>query len=123
MIKIEIKNRWTGKILSEYSKENNTLKDTVIEAVKSGANLDGANLDGAKNIEKAIKVPMHCKWSLGFNGDKISIGCKTKTIKEWDDFFSSDEVYETPRDSKEFAQIQACYEAHKSYYSILNPSK
>jgi len=46
MIKIQIKSR-IGSILFEYEKENNTVKDTVIEAVKSGANLSGANLSGA----------------------------------------------------------------------------
>ena len=29
MIKIEIKNRWTGSIIFEYSKENNTIKDKI----------------------------------------------------------------------------------------------
>ena len=43
-IKIKIKNRWTGKILFEYEKENNTVKDTLIEAVKSGADLRDAYL-------------------------------------------------------------------------------
>ena len=28
-IKIEIKNRWTGSVLFEHEKENNTIKDTV----------------------------------------------------------------------------------------------
>ena len=46
-LKIEIKNRWTGSVLFELEKENNTIKDTLEEAVKSGANLVGANLDGA----------------------------------------------------------------------------
>jgi len=46
-IKIEIKNRWTGNILFEYLSENNTIKKTVSEAIKSGANLRGANLRGA----------------------------------------------------------------------------
>ena len=46
-IKIEIKNRITGKILFEYEKDNNTIKDTVIEAIKSGAYLRGAYLSGA----------------------------------------------------------------------------
>ena len=46
-IKIQIKNRWTGSVLFEYEKENNTLKDTVIEAVKRGADLRGAYLIGA----------------------------------------------------------------------------
>ena len=47
MIKIEIKNRWTGKILFEYSKEDNTMKDTVLEAIKSGADLRDADLSRA----------------------------------------------------------------------------
>ena len=47
MIKIEIKNRWAGSVLFEYSKENNTLRDTLIKAVKEKANLCGADLCGA----------------------------------------------------------------------------
>ena len=46
-IKIEIKNRWTGNILFEYLSENNTIKKTVSEAIKSEANLRRANLCGA----------------------------------------------------------------------------
>ena len=46
-IKIEIKNRWTGKVLFEYEKENNTVKDTLVEAVKNGADLRGADLRDA----------------------------------------------------------------------------
>ena len=46
-IKIEIKNRWTGNILFEYLSENNTIKKTVSEAIKSEANLRRANLRGA----------------------------------------------------------------------------
>ena len=54
-VKIEIENRWTGSILFEYEKEDNTIKDTVMEAVKNGAylidaNLRDANLRGAKNV-------------------------------------------------------------------------
>ena len=47
MIKIEIKNRFTGKIIFEFTKENNTIKDTVEEAVKNKISLNGASLDGA----------------------------------------------------------------------------
>ena len=43
MIKIEIKNRWTGSIIFEYSKENNTIKefrilliDKTSEIIKNG---------------------------------------------------------------------------------------
>ena len=43
-VKIEIKNRWTGSVLFEYEKENNTIKDTIEKAVKEGAYLGGADL-------------------------------------------------------------------------------
>ena len=46
-VKIEIKNRWTGSVLFEYEKENNTLKETLEKAIEEGANLEGANLKGA----------------------------------------------------------------------------
>ncbi|MBQ3022890.1 MAG: pentapeptide repeat-containing protein [Clostridia bacterium] len=51
MIKIQIKSIW-GDVLFEYEKENNTIKDTLEEAVKQGANLNGANLNGA-NLDGA----------------------------------------------------------------------
>ena len=46
MTKIEIKTIW-GDIIFTHEKENNTVKDTLQEAVKSGADLRGANLRGA----------------------------------------------------------------------------
>ena len=46
MTKIEIKTIW-GNIIFTHEKENNTVKDTLQEAVKSGADLYGANLRDA----------------------------------------------------------------------------
>ena len=66
-IKIEIKNRWTGKVLFEYEKENNTVKDTLVEAVKNGACLGGADLGGAKNIPF---IPISCPSDGAFVGWK-----------------------------------------------------
>ena len=44
--KIEIKSV-LGSVLFSYEKEDNTIKDTLEEAIKSGANLGDANLRGA----------------------------------------------------------------------------
>ena len=44
--KIEIKSIF-GDLIFEYEKENNTIKDTLLEAIKNGANLRGADLYGA----------------------------------------------------------------------------
>ena len=71
-IKIQIKNRFTGSVLFEYEKENNTVKDTVVEAIKSGANLSGADLSGA-NLSRANNVPcipMACPSDGAFIGWK-----------------------------------------------------
>ena len=45
-VKIQIKSVF-GKVLFEYEKEDNTIKDTLVEAVKRGADLRGAVLRGA----------------------------------------------------------------------------
>jgi len=46
-IKLQIKNRFTGSLIFEYESENNTIKETLLEAVKAKADLHGANLHGA----------------------------------------------------------------------------
>jgi hypothetical protein len=46
-VKIQIKHYLTGNILFEYESENNTIKETLLEALKSDADLRGANLRGA----------------------------------------------------------------------------
>ena len=174
MIKIEIKNRFTGSVLFEYSKENNTIKETLLQALKenaylrnadlryadlsnadlsnadlryadlsnadlsnaylryadlSNANLSNAylrnaylinaDLSNAKNKEQAC-LPIFCKWSHCIIGNKIGIGCKEKTIEEWEVFFGSNEEYETSRNSEDFKQIQAVFEAYKGYLTFLN---
>ena len=89
MIKIQIKSIW-GDILFEYEKENNTIKDTLEEAVKqganlnganlnranlNGANLDGANLYGASNIPF---IPYACPSDGAFIGWKKVRNCLVK---------------------------------------------
>ena len=148
MIKIEIKSVF-GTVLFTYEKENNTIKETLLEALKNNADLSGVNLSGvnlsgadlsyadlsganiryadlryadlsyAKNTEISY-LPMFCKWSHSIKGNKIQIGCKEKTIKEWDSFFASEEEYETNRNTEEFKQIEAVYNAYKAYLQTLN---
>jgi hypothetical protein len=45
-MKIQIKSIY-GDVLFEYEQKDNTVKDTLLAAIKSGANLSGANLYGA----------------------------------------------------------------------------
>ena len=41
-IKIEIRNRWTGSVVFEYTKEGNTITETVLDAIRRGADLHSA---------------------------------------------------------------------------------
>ena len=43
-IKIEIRNRWTGSVVFEYTKEENTITETVLEAIRRDADLRCADL-------------------------------------------------------------------------------
>lgn len=90
--KIEIKNRVTGSVIFSFEKENNTIKDTIEEAVKSSANLYGAdlcdanlrsanlygaNLRGAKNIPF---IPLACPSEGAFVGWKKVEGKLVKLL-------------------------------------------
>ena len=44
LIKIEIKSRYSDKVLFSYESENNTIKDTLLEAVRKNVDIRGANL-------------------------------------------------------------------------------
>jgi len=46
-IKIEIKNKWTGKVLFEYKSKNNSILKTLKEGLSEDADLRGADLRGA----------------------------------------------------------------------------
>ena len=47
MKSIKIRNRWTGSVVFEYTKERNTIAEAVLEAIRCDANLHGADLHGA----------------------------------------------------------------------------
>ena len=127
-----------GKVLFTYTNENATIKGALQQAIKekidlrganlSGVDLRGADLRGADLMEanlrgadlRGVDLPIFCKWSHSIKDNLIQIVCKEMNIKDWDTFFESDEVYETKRNTKEFKQIQAVYEAYKAYLTFLN---
>jgi hypothetical protein len=161
-IKIQIKS-WVGKLIFEYECENNTIKETLRNAVLSGADLrnavlrnadlrsavlsdadlrsavlsgadlsgadlsgavlSGADLSGADlsgaDLSDAV-LPIYSKWNVSIQEDKIKIGCKVKSIEEWDLWFCSNLEYSTKRNSGDFKRIQANYLAVKAYYEFLN---
>ena len=132
--KIEVANRFTRDLIFTYeSEEKATIKDAIEEAAKrntnlSGADLSDANLSGADlsdanlsgaNLSGAEKISIHCKWTHGITDGMVHIGCKKRTIEEWDAFFASNDEIETPRNTDEFKQIEAVYNAYKAYLQTL----
>jgi len=95
----------------------------------SGANLRDANLIGADlsranlsdaNLIGAFKVPMYCKWTHGITDGLVHIGCEKRSVEEWDKFFATDAVITTQRNTQEFKQIHAIFNAYKAYLQTLN---
>lgn len=77
-IKIEIRNRWTGSVVFEYTKEENTITETVLEAIRRGANLRDANLCDANlrdaNLCDAKGCYLSCPTEGSFIGWKKASG-------------------------------------------------
>ena len=77
-IKIEIRNRWTGSVVFEYTKEGNTITETVLDAIRRGADLRGANLYGADlrgaNLRDAKGCYLSCPTEGSFIGWKKASG-------------------------------------------------
>ena len=86
-----------------------------------GADLTGADLRGA--YLTGANIPIYCKWAVSIVDVNIRIGCKTKSIEEWDAFFASDEEFATYRNTDDFIRIRAMYEAYKSYINVINTIK
>jgi len=50
-----------------------------------------------------------CSWGVYYSNAHIRIGCKTKTVEEWKEWFAGDEVYNHKRDSEQFKKIKQAY--------------
>lgn len=78
MKSIKIRNRWTGSVVFEYTKEGNTITEAVLEAIRCDANLYGANLYGADlrdaNLRDAKGCYLSCPTEGSFIGWKKASG-------------------------------------------------
>jgi hypothetical protein len=109
-----------GADLENADLANSNLSGAYLEnADLENADLSGADISGAKDKEMAY-LPIHCKLPHSIVGDKIQIGREEKTIEEWENFFNSDEIFSIERNTFEFKQIQAVFEAYKGYLNFLN---
>jgi hypothetical protein len=100
----------------------------LIEANLSGANLSWTNLSWTNLIEANLsgaKLPIWCRWIVSFRLDPlvVSIGCETRSINEWDAWFSGSEEFDTPRSDERFVRIRANYLAMRAYLVALGYHK
>ena len=140
-IKLQIKNRYTGSILFEYEKENNTLKDTVVEAVSKKADLRGADLQGAylqgADLRGAYLQGYKIKTAVVFSGlytyvvipyiteeneSRIKMGCYDRSLKEWEeDFWNNPNEFPNDGSQKSLMRLIA-FETAKKWFDVVTPA-
>ena len=82
-LKIEIKNRWTGKVLFEHSKDDNTIKETILEAIKGGINLKDADLRYANLVGADLRYANLRRANLG-GADLRGVNLEGADLKDAD---------------------------------------
>ena len=102
---IEIKNRFTSKVIYRHEFENNTLKITCMRAVLDKINLRGANLSDADlrdadlrdadlrganlsdaDLRGAAIIIYGLNWEIFITNNHIRIGCQSHSLADWIDF-------------------------------------
>ena len=136
-LKIEIKNRFTGKVLFEYENENNTIKDTLVKAVEQGADLRGAYLQGADlqgaDLRGAYLQGAEIKSAIVFTGlytylvipyitkeneKRIKMGCYDRSLQEWEsDFWNNNNEFPNDGSLKSNQRLLA-YETAKKWLEL-----
>jgi hypothetical protein len=88
-------------------------------SILRNCDLSNCDLSGSDLIGSIL--PLFSKWLFSIKNNRIiKIGCREKTICEWDLWFASKEEFDTKRGTPEFKQIEAMYLAHKAYLTHLN---
>ena len=111
-----------GAILDGASLVGAILDGAILDgAILDGAILDGASLVGASLVGASLvgaRLPIYCQWPVTHTVAPdllVHIGCKSKSVVDWDAWFAGSDEYDTPRDSDDFRRIRASYLAVRAY--------
>ena len=141
-VKIEIKT-FAGTLLFKYESKGNTTKQTLEKAVETdadlrgadlrgaylrgayltGAYLTGADLDNIKIKKAAVFTGLYKYVVIPFISEKnehyVTMGCYTRTIKEWDkDFWNN--ISEFPNDKSIDSQLRLlAYQTAKKWIKLM----
>ena len=141
-LKIEIKNRFTGKVLFELSTKNNSVKETLEAAVKENADLRGAVLTGAvltgadlrgAVLMGAVLTDYKIKVAAVFTGlytyivipyiteenqHRVKMGCHDRSVTDWDsDFWNNDKEFPNDNSVRSNLRLMA-YNTAKEWLKI-----
>ena len=121
--KIQIKSIF-GSVLFEFEKEDNSIRETLIQAVKSGANLFGANLSRAEyrdiEVKKMVLFNGLYKYISGAIIDKndkqyIILGCYCLPVETWKKKFWNNPNEFTDHKSKASQERKAAYNVNLAW--------
>ncbi len=143
-IKLSIKNRFTGSVIFEFETEKNTIKKTLLEAIKQGADLQGADLQGAylrgaylrgADLQGAYLRGAKIKTATVFTGlydyivipyiteedvKRVKMGCYDRSLEEWEsDFWNNNNEFPNDGSVKSNLRLMA-FETAKKWLEIVS---
>jgi hypothetical protein len=136
-INVQIKTIF-GKVLFEFKKENNSIKETLIEGIKTGADLRDAYLRGADltdaNLRGANDNKIKIKRAIVFSGlykyivipfisedgtKYIKMGCYTRKLSEWNkDFWNNPNEFMNDNSEKSNLRLLA-FQTAKKWFELI----
>ena len=55
-----------------------------------------------------------CTWGTKLKGNILTIGCKSKSLEDWDEFFKLKKSYETDPNSEKYMEIEKVFKLYKN---------
>lgn len=122
-MKIEIKNRITGKVLFEFETADNTIRSTLIEAVRQGADLSGADLRGEKIKQAIVFSGLYTYIVIPYitekNEKRLKMGCCDRLLSEWEsDFWNNENEFPNDNSLKSNLRLMA-FETAKKWFELI----
>ena len=114
--------------LNFYACKNAITKNQVVsgdQVVRGKQDVSGDQVVNGNQVVRYLRLYFYTKWAFFIDRDTdiIKIGCKEKSISDWQKFFAEKQTYDTPVDSVAYKKIECGFKMAvqmKEQLTIMN---